>query len=109
MNPTPQITIRRSEDRDFATVMRLAALDSKPFRGGPMLLAEAGDEVVAALSLETGDITADPFHRTTELVAMLELRAALEREQADHDGGRRRPLRVERSALREAWARAAAG
>jgi hypothetical protein len=39
-------------------------------------VAELGDEVVAAHSLSTGSVVADPFRLTGDAVAMLRLRAA---------------------------------
>jgi hypothetical protein len=50
-----------------------------------MVVAEVADEVRAAYSIREGRAIADPFHRTMELVALLELRAG----QLNGSGGRR--------------------
>lgn len=70
------LVIRASTARDGAALARLAELDSAPPPAGLYLLAEENGGVRAALPLEGGRIIADPFHRTADLVAMLELRAA---------------------------------
>jgi hypothetical protein len=38
-------------------------------------VAERDDEVVAALSMDTGDRVADPFRRTADVVDLLAFRA----------------------------------
>jgi len=43
--------------------------------GGDLLIAETGNEVVAALSLDTGAGVADPFRRTADVVDLLAYRA----------------------------------
>ncbi len=40
-----------------------------------LLVAETGDEVVAALSVDTGARVADPFRRTADVVDLLAYRA----------------------------------
>jgi hypothetical protein len=40
-----------------------------------VLIAESGDEVVAALSVDTGARVADPFRRTADVVDLLAYRA----------------------------------
>jgi hypothetical protein len=42
---------------------------------GDLLIAETGDEVVAALSVDTGARVADPFRRTADVVDLLAYRA----------------------------------
>jgi hypothetical protein len=54
---------------------RLAALDDAAVPAGPALVAEVGGAPAAALPLDGGRAIADPFRRTCELVALLELRA----------------------------------
>jgi hypothetical protein len=39
-------------------------------------VAESDDELIAALSLRTGRAIGDPFHVTSDLVALLRVRAA---------------------------------
>jgi hypothetical protein len=56
-------------------VARLAELDSRPVPAGHLLIAETGDQVVAALSMDTGAGIADPFRRTADVVDLLAYRA----------------------------------
>ena len=77
LNPTPTIAIRPASPADTRTIMRLAALDSAPVPFGPTLLAEIDGEPRAAIALRDGAVVADPFHRTADLVALLDVRAAL--------------------------------
>jgi hypothetical protein len=93
------VTIRWAGPADAAALSALAALDSRPLPDVPMLLAERGGSLVAALPLGIGaPALADPFERTGELVTLLELRAAqLARAE--------RPLRRARRRLRPALAR----
>ena len=71
-----------AEPVDAATVARLAALDETEPLTGPVLLAVADGRAVAALSVADGRVAADPFARTDEAVAMLELRARQARRSA---------------------------
>ena len=70
------IVIRRLGGEDLAAVARLAQLDSSPPPEGALLGAEIEGRLLAAISLATGESIADPFSRTGELRALLELRAA---------------------------------
>ena len=72
------MTIRRMDltDADRAALARLAELDSGRQLEGPVLGAEVEGRLLAAISLETGEVIADPFSRTSELRALLKLRAA---------------------------------
>src|SRR5215218_5579418 len=70
------VTVRRSASGDESALARLAALDSASPPRGPALIAEADSRVLAALPLGSGRPIADPFERTTEIVALLQLRAA---------------------------------
>jgi hypothetical protein len=69
------LTIRHATTADEFAVRRLAALDSSFPPTGDVLLAEMGDELWAALSIETGDAIADPFRPSRDLVDLLRLRA----------------------------------
>jgi hypothetical protein len=71
------LTIRRAEAADAAAVYRLAALDSASPPTGEMLLAEVGDELWAAVDIDTGAAIADPFRPSGDLVDLLRLRASL--------------------------------
>jgi hypothetical protein len=74
-NLAPTVVIRAARGSDGPALRRLAALDSAELPAGELLIAEADDQVVAALSLETGDKVADPFRRTAEVVDLLAFRA----------------------------------
>jgi hypothetical protein len=70
------LTIRMAGAGDAAALGRLAQLDSAPApKRVPMLVAEVGGELRAALSLDGGRAIADPFRPTAELVAILAERA----------------------------------
>lgn len=69
------LTIRMAVPADAPALRQLAELDSAPPpEPGPMLVAEVGGELHAALSLDGGPAIANPFQRTAELVAMLAAR-----------------------------------
>jgi hypothetical protein len=75
--PEPgNLTLRYAFPDDYATLARLAALDSAEPLAEPVLIAEVDGEAVAAMSLSDGRVVADPFRRTVPLVALLQARAA---------------------------------
>jgi hypothetical protein len=74
-NVHPTVVIRAARGSDGPALRRLAELDSRPVPAGEVLIAESGDEVVAALSVDTGARDADPFRRTADVVALLAYRA----------------------------------
>lgn len=76
-----QITIKTLDGGDSESLRRLAGRDSSDVPGGSLLGASVNGELVAAISLSSGDLIADPFVRTAELGALLE-------EHARLDGGR---------------------
>lgn len=57
-------------------VCRLAQLDSRRPPTSQVLLAEVDGQPRAAKPLDGGAAFANPFHRTSELVSLLELRVA---------------------------------
>ena len=65
------VTLRRAEAADWSGVIRLAALDSAAVPKAPLLLAEVGGELVAALSMRDGAVIADPFRLTAPVVGLL--------------------------------------
>ena len=69
------VTIRPATATDDLAVRRLSALDSAFPPTGDVLLAEVGDELWAALSLDTGHAVADPFRASGDLVELLRFRA----------------------------------
>jgi hypothetical protein len=74
---TPQaLTLRTARPDDASALQRLAQLDSSRPPTGPVLLAVVGAEPVAALSVETGAVVADPFRPTADVVAVLRQAAA---------------------------------
>jgi hypothetical protein len=93
--------MRRASAEDSARIRTLALLDNKRVPAGPFLVAEAGGEVVAARSLSTGTVVADPFRLTSDIVAMLRLRAN-QVGPANELAARRSSLRAPHSFLRAA-------
>jgi len=83
------VVIRRSTSADGPALAALSALDSAPMPFGSALVAEVSGTPRAVLPLDGGRPFGDPFVRTDELVALLELRAA----QIDRDQGRSRRTR----------------
>jgi len=73
---TSGLTIRRLHAHDAAAVERLAQLDSGTVPTGELIGAEVEDKLLAVVSLTSGESVADPFSRSGELRALLELRAA---------------------------------
>ncbi len=74
MNNTA-LTIRRAAAADAFALRRLAALDSAYPPTGDVLLAEMGNELWAAVSVDTGAAVADPFRPSGDLVELLRFRA----------------------------------
>jgi hypothetical protein len=70
-----RITIRRSTVGDTAALERLGGLTGRVRLAGDVLLAEVDGEVVAAISVASGEIQSDPFQPTADLGALLGLRA----------------------------------
>jgi hypothetical protein len=64
-------TIRRASPADSSAVARLAALDSASPPAGELLLAEVGDELWAAVEIDSGVAIADPFRPSGDLVELL--------------------------------------
>lgn len=85
-----EITIRMATDTDVDSIERLAQLDSKGTPTGPQLVAERGARMVAALSLQSGGIAADPFTQTKAAVELLRFRATQLRHQPGDGGTTRR-------------------
>ncbi|MDX6682088.1 MAG: hypothetical protein QOG94_2127 [Solirubrobacteraceae bacterium] len=104
MHPSNSIVIRHSLDEDVRTLAGLAILDSRPELRGPALLAEVDGVARAALDLGDGSVVADPFAPTTEIVALLRLRARgilrAQRERASWHTRVRALLRRPRAAAR---------
>ena len=71
-----------SEDRE--ALEALAGRDSAAAPSGEVLAAELDGRLIAAVSITTGDLVADPFIPTASVVERLELRA----KQLRRHGGR---------------------
>jgi hypothetical protein len=69
------IAVRLATANDREALERLAALDSAEPPRGSALVGELLQRPVAALSLNDGRVIADPFVETTDIVALLRLRA----------------------------------
>jgi hypothetical protein len=70
------VTIRRLTEGDTPAVLRLVQLDSADVPEGELLGAEIEGLLVAIVPIAGGRTVSDPFSRTGELRALLELRAA---------------------------------
>jgi hypothetical protein len=87
MNSAP-ISIRPAHHDDYVALWRVATLDGVRLPSDPLVVAEADGEIVAALSLASGEAVANPFRRTAEAVALLRLRVS----QLSRDRSRPRGL-----------------
>jgi hypothetical protein len=81
-----RVTLRLGTPADEGPLAKLADLNSANPPRQPILLAEVGGELHAALSITDGTIVADPFHRTTGVIELLHARA----RQLEGDSGRAR-------------------
>jgi hypothetical protein len=70
----PVITIRIAREEDLPALRLVAARDSARLPETPLLVGLVGGEYVAAMSATSGEVVADPFRRTAELVTMLDVR-----------------------------------
>ena len=86
------VLVRPARPVDAADLRRLAALDSARPLTGDVLLAVAGGDVAAAISLDTGAVIADPFQPTAHLVDLL--------RTAGRPAPQPRPRATRRAALR---------
>jgi hypothetical protein len=83
------VTIRLAGGDDDQAIARVAGRDSRPIPPAPHLVAERDGVIEAVLSLQTGELVADPFQRTAELAELLRCHAAWWRP-AGADGPRAR-------------------
>ena len=72
---SPTVVIRAARGSDGPALRRLAELDSAELPVGDLLVAETDDQLLAALSMSTGERVADPFRRTADVVDLLAYRA----------------------------------
>ena len=73
--PAPTSPIRYARDEDTEALAALAHLDSSRAPRGVVIVAEAGDELWAAVSLDDGHAIANPFRPSGELAFRLVARA----------------------------------
>jgi hypothetical protein len=83
------LTIRMARSEDAPALRRLAELDSTVPLPGSVMLAELDGTCLAAISLESGEVTANPFQRTAAIVSHLRMR----RYQVMRQGGDVAPAR----------------
>jgi hypothetical protein len=69
------LTIRRAWPDDAPALRRLAGLDSGAVPAAPVLLALAGGEMRAAVSLRDGAAISDPFRPSLAALELLRIRA----------------------------------
>jgi hypothetical protein len=80
--PEPQaenqeaVELRLCRVDDDPALERLAMLEGRPAPAGRYVVAEIDGTVVAAVSLLSGTVLADPFEPTAHLLPLLRLRAA---------------------------------
>jgi hypothetical protein len=67
--------IRRATDEDAYALRQLAALDGQRPLGGQVLIGEIAGRPAAAISLSDDRVVADPFELTSQLTALLRMRA----------------------------------
>jgi hypothetical protein len=96
------VVLRLCRVADDEALERLALLEGRPAPAGRYVVAEVDGRVVAAVSLLSGTVLADPFEPTAQLLPLLELRAA----QLAPEARRSRGLALWSSV--RAWGRASA-
>jgi hypothetical protein len=79
------LTLRICRDGDRAALRRLAERDSAEVPAGRLLAADVSGRLLAAISLDSGAVIADPFVRTSDAVDLLRRRA---RQIRRAEGGR---------------------
>jgi hypothetical protein len=85
------LTLRICSEADYPALTRLAERDSAVLPAGRLLGAEASGRLLAAISLATGAVIADPFQRTGDAVELLRRRAMQIRRAHGPRGPRRLP------------------
>jgi len=88
---TRPVELRPANGRDARALERLAQLDSATVPPGPLLVAESGGRLVAAVAIHTGEAIAGPFAPTSHLVAALRLALRAENARGREGGAWRRP------------------
>jgi hypothetical protein len=75
MTGSASISIRPFADADAQAVRSVAERDSSIVPAGVLLVAEVDGELRAALSLDSGEVVADPFAPSKAMVELLRVRA----------------------------------
>jgi len=86
---TAPLVLRPATTSDSADLERLAVLDSSEPLSGDVLVAYAGGDVRAALSVDSGRAVADPFYPSAELVDLLHTAAGDSRSRRRLTASRR--------------------
>jgi hypothetical protein len=76
------VTIRHAAALDLPSLERLAALDSQRIPSGELFVAEVDGRLLAATSIDTGAVIADPFEHTASIVELLQVHARAVRPRA---------------------------
>jgi hypothetical protein len=76
------LTIRHATATDLPALERLAELDSRRLPSGELFVAEVDGRLLAAVSIDTGAVIADPFEHTAVFVDLLRLHATAVRPAA---------------------------
>jgi hypothetical protein len=76
------VTIRHARADDMKALERLAALDSRRVPSGELFVAEVDGRLLAAASIDTGAVIADPFEHTAAIVELLQVQARAVRPAA---------------------------
>jgi hypothetical protein len=71
-----EVMIRWARPDDLPALQYVAALDSRALPAGPLLVAVVDGEIWAAMATIDGQMVADPFRRTLDLVGLLRTRAS---------------------------------
>jgi hypothetical protein len=69
-----EIAIRHASPADTPALASLAGLADRRAPAGPVLVAEADGEIIAAIGVD-GTVVSDPFRVTLDLVELLRVRA----------------------------------
>ena len=76
------LTIRHAAADDMKSLERLAARDSRRVPSGELFVAEVDGRLLAATSIDTGAVIADPFEHTAAIIELLQVRARAVRPAA---------------------------
>jgi hypothetical protein len=93
MSTTSSIAMRvATDEHDDRVVRKLAELDSSRPPQGPVVVALVDGRPVAAASLVDGDVVADPFVPSADVVELLQARVAASAQTAARPRRRRFPV-----------------